>query len=275
MSRSQKLIRGRIFFVPLLDGGFGIGRITAIYDGFTYCDIYDHVQEDDDLVPDTIEERPFIVRDVRVLGEFRLKPKDEAGWAWRPTDRCTVKPAVPKNRYVAIGLSPRRYDVLDEEPDVSITQEEASALPKLSANFAPYPTAEVEIALKRLSVSPREHLAAWRRLEFATKPGEEPPKAKGSKRGKAKAEKSAGDGLARVSISIRLASDYPDEDELKIRDAVEEAIGAIKGVALESSGAGLGAMDLAFVSASAISKRSVTMALKKLGLSERAIVTYD
>jgi len=156
---------GRIFTVPLLGGGYAFGYLTYYRKGkLPLVDIFDHVS-DESTPPRDIASKPVLLRDMFVGAEFILTPKHKAGERWRFTKETMPGPVKPHNRYYRMGSPPRsfkRIDILGEEPDVPLSPEEAQKYPTVGNSFAPAPTAQIEVAAKRLLMSPADLVKAWR-----------------------------------------------------------------------------------------------------------------
>ena len=151
--------------MPLLCGGYGFGYITYFNRSLmTLSNIFDFIGEKS-TPPHDITERPIIIHDLIVGPEFLLTPKHNAGERWKFTKMSVKKLVTPKNRYYRMGGPPRTYrriDILKEEPDMPLPSDDAMKYPAVSTPFPPVPTAQVEVELKRLDMSPRDLVTSWR-----------------------------------------------------------------------------------------------------------------
>lgn len=156
---------GMIFVAPLLGGGYAFGYLT--YENkslMTLCDIFDVVGIERTPPPDLVS-RPVLIRDLQVGSEFLLTPKHNAGARWDVLNQSMPGPVRPATRYFRMGRDARhgkRVDLFGEEPDRPLRPDESAAYPLISKAFAPVPVAEIEVAVKRLPVTARALIAAWR-----------------------------------------------------------------------------------------------------------------
>jgi len=156
---------GRIFVAPLLCGGYGFGYITYFSRSLmTLSNIFDFIG-DEPTPPHDITEKPIIIHDLIVGPEFLLTHEHNAGEQWKFTKMFVEGSVAPKNRYYIMGGPPRAYrriDILEEEPDMPLSPDEAMKYPDPGAPFPPVPTAQVEVELKRLAISPKDLVKSWR-----------------------------------------------------------------------------------------------------------------
>jgi hypothetical protein len=264
MAQPENVKPGALFVVPLLGGGHAFGYVTAVYNGFAFCDVFDHVQDSAD-VPADIEQKPLALKDVQVLGEFTLKPARKAGGPWKVRG-TTSRHVLPHNRYVRMGLPPRRIDVVREQPDSPLTSAEAEKYPMLASRFPPYTTALVEVTVKRLAMTPEALIAAWRQGKVSAPPEAE-PEAKPKKSAKKSAAQS---GSLHVRIKLDHAG-FPSESELAARHRLEDAIREADLGAISDAGAGQGHMDVHVKANAATTEKAIKALIKKLKLD--AVVT--
>lgn len=162
----KKFVAGRVFVVPLLGGQYAFGVLT-FFDPVlgVFCDIYDYVSSESEP-PEDIVNKPDILRDLQVGPEFFLKPKAECGNRWTFTNIFSKTSIFPHNRYYKIGTRLRgfkRVDLEGIEPDISLTQVESEQYKSISYRYVPYNTAYIEVEVRRLTVTPEELIASWRR----------------------------------------------------------------------------------------------------------------
>jgi len=222
---------GRVFSIPLLDGGFAFGYVTAEF-SMCFCDIFDCVHSSAEPPPEILE-RPIILHDLIARTVFYLPrfPRcDNAGSRWESTELMVPWPVRPKNRYVR--METRKVDILREEPTITLSDEEAEQYPYLECGFAPYQAAVVEVAVKRLSCTYRELIDNWVAGKLKTRP--QPPVRRPRKGAKSE-----------YHFQISLGhSGFPSDAELKLRDTVEALISERGVGTVTGSGGGMGLMDL-------------------------------
>lgn len=167
----RELVPGRVFVAPLLGGGFAFGVVTFFDKGLMILsDIFD-VLAADAVPPPDLGNSPILIRNLQVGAEFHLTPKHEAGGCWKLTPLILAGTVRPSVRYFRMGRElhlSKRVDVFGEEPTRPLLPEEADAYPRISKPFPPVPVAEIEVAVKRLTVTPRALIAAWRAGELGT-----------------------------------------------------------------------------------------------------------
>jgi len=223
---------GRVFSIPLLDGGFAFGYATAVFDEWRFCDILDHVATST-APPTDLLKKPIVLEDL-VAGTVFYLPRfpqcENAGSRWEPTELMVPWPVRPKNRYVRMERT--RVDILREEPPMKLSADEAEQYPHLACRFAPYQAAVVEIAVKRLSIKYRELIENWVAGKLKTRP--QPPVRRPRKGAKSE-----------YHFQISLGhSGFPSDAELKLRDTVEALISERGVGTVTGSGGGMGLMDL-------------------------------
>jgi hypothetical protein len=156
---------GRVFVVPLLQGGYAFGYLTFFDKGLMGLgNIFDYVGDDPKPPPD-ITEKPVLLHDHIIGSEFLLTPKHKAGERWKFLNIYMKGQVAPQNRYYRMGGPPRsfrRIDILKEEPDVPLSPEESTKYPTVSMPFPPTPTAKIEVAVKHLLMSPQDLVKGWR-----------------------------------------------------------------------------------------------------------------
>lgn len=156
---------GRVFVVPLLGGGYAYGYFTYFNKHLmTLGNIFDFWSESA-TPPSDIADKPIIMFDLTLGAEFLLSAKSNAGERWKITKTSVPGAVTPRNRYFRMGGPPRSYrriDILGKEPDLPLSPEEAAKYPAVSKDFPPTPTAQVEIAVKRLLMSSAELIKSWR-----------------------------------------------------------------------------------------------------------------
>lgn len=155
---------GRVFVIPLLGGGFGFGVITFVDRSIgMFCDVFDALADDPEP-PADLASRPRLLRDRWFGAELQLRPGSGTGERWRPT-AVSMPGVAPSTRWYLTGGPPRPYfrkDLYRELPPEPVDPAETGGLLRLSARFPPYLTAEVEVGLKRLDLTPDAWIAAWR-----------------------------------------------------------------------------------------------------------------
>lgn len=234
VAQPKNVIPGAIFVVPLLRGGYAFGYVTAVSDSFVFCDIFDHVQETPE-VPDGIEGKPTAITDLQVLGEFKLKPAQKVGGAWAATGKVMSHPVRPHNRYVRMGLPPRRIDVLAQEPDAPLSSSEAENYPKLASRFAPYAAATIEVAVKRLSMHIDKLIEEWKQDGSPASPESSTKREKGAV--------AAGDSVLVIAIELGHEG-LPSKSDIALRHKLEDAIVALKLGVVTDAGGGGGRMEI-------------------------------
>lgn len=264
MKKKPRFQPGRVFVVPLLGGGFAFGYATAECSASLFCNFFDYVGESD-RPPESVLDRPIVIRDHQVGMEFTIKDPARSGQPWRFTDLTVKGPVKLQNRYVQMGIPPRRVDVLGEEPDVPLSPEEAKKVPFLGTRFPPYSAALVEVAVKRLSVTPKELATAWREGKL----GDSKPAAASAAPEPEPANKKA----PQVHIQIKVkGSGMPSPADLELRHAVEDEIAKRKLGRVVDAGGGRGVMDVYFTAKSSNALATTERLLKDLGLSRVAKV---
>lgn len=163
---STKLEPGRVFVIPLLHGGYAFGVITFYERKIgMFCDVFDYVSEQPEL-PADLATRSVALRDRFVGVEFSLEPSDGAGEAWRATPLRLPGPIAPSTRWYLMGgpspLPYKRKDLFGELPAEPVEASAIDGLLRLSTRGAPYRTAEAEVAVKHLDITPEQLIAAWR-----------------------------------------------------------------------------------------------------------------
>jgi len=236
MPRDDGFATGRVFVVPLLGGGFAFGYATAQLSPSVFVNIFDHVS-DNDTLPSNLAELRVELYDLQIGGEFRIMDATREGDEWRWCDERVQAPIAPRNRYVQMGLPPRRIDVLGEEPDRPLTPEQAKGVPFLGFRFAPYTVALIEVALKRLDGTPKDLINSWR--------ARPPSKASSAtRRAGAKTKKDSPKPNA-VHIEVRLrGKGLPTSSDLDLRHRLEAHIAKQKLGAIVDAGGGFGLMDV-------------------------------
>jgi len=151
----------------MLGGGFAYGVVTS---GFAlhFSNIYDRVA-DSMVVPHDLSESGFCLYDVQGLSFGMLRKSfDKQGPSWVWSDVVHGHEGVrPRQRYVVIGtMHPKRYDLLGEEIVAHLPPGEEHGFPGVATTGAPFNSAMIEIAVKRLDMTPKELIAKWRAGEY-------------------------------------------------------------------------------------------------------------
>jgi len=262
MKKEPRFQPGRVFVVPLLGGGFAFGYATAERGPSLFCNFFDYLSEDDQP-PESLLDRPILIRDHQVGAEFTRGPA-RSGEPWRFTDLRLKEPVKLQNRYIQMGIPPRRVDVLGEEPDVPLSPEDAKKVPKLASRFPPYSAALVEVAMKRLDMTPDDLVDAWEAEKLGS-----PDKSAGAAREKKKGKEKG----TKVHIAIKMkGAGMPSPADLELRHAVEDAIAKRKLGKVTDAGAGMGIMDVYFIPRSPKAFETAQRLLEDLGLSRVASV---
>lgn len=247
---------GEIFSIPLLGGGYGFGYTTVERTAYHYCDIIDFLG-DSPVPPPNIRELPVLLCDLTALGEFQLPRRSPHGDRWRTTGLDIGRPVRPRDRYIRMDLPLRRIDLLGEEPDVPLSPKDAEKYRYLSVRGAPYAVAVVEIAIKRLDLTPQQLIDKWRARELP------PPRSVLPGRSKPKAHKSKRTTTFHVAMSLG-SNDFPSPAQLATRHAFEDLVIERKLGKIVDAGAGGGVMDVF------VKLRSASMAEQLPGLLEEA-----
>jgi hypothetical protein len=225
---------GRVFVVPLLGGGYSFGVLTFYNRAIgALGNIIDFVGDDPDPPPE-IHEKPVTIHDVWCHTEFFLKPSANAGEPWKFTKILVSSPLRPRNRYYRMGSFPGDYmrrDILGEEPSIPLSPEEALKYPRLSVPFPPFNAAQIEVAVKRLDVTPDEFIKSWRsnREEVASK--ERRPLI------------TEGPGVIHIEIAYR-GKGLPSRNLIARRHALEDRLTAAGAGHITEAGGGMGVMDI-------------------------------
>lgn len=156
--------RGRVFVIPLLGGGYAYGVVTSGYK-FGFSNIYDRVG-DSMTVPDDLAGGGFCLYDVQGLDTgMQRKNFERVGPSWVWSD-VVHEGARPEQRYVVVGKGPvpppKRLDILGEEEPVHLSPDETHDFPTVEYTGAPFNTARIEVAVKRLGMTPKELIVKWR-----------------------------------------------------------------------------------------------------------------
>lgn len=269
-------ILGSIFVIPLLGGQFGFGYVTAIRSGQYLCNIFD-VVTDDPVPDDGIRNSPLLI------DGYLASPMDFARSkklpSLEPWAFCGMKmegKVTSENRYFQIGLPPRKFDFMQLEKDVPLTNEEAASFRFLKVRFPPGSTAEIEVALKRMDVDWLEHGRRWMMGEIKQSPMTPQKQAAANvpkKKASGKTPSAKGGNLA--TITIPLAKKAPSKQELALRHALEDEIKKSEVGEIVSAGAGMGMMDVQVRLATKDSWKALDTALAQVGLADRATVTLE
>lgn len=163
---SAKAAPGRVFAIPLLGGGFAFGVITYNDKAIgMFCHVFDALAETPKPPPD-LAERPLALSDCYCGAEFMVDASKGNGEPWRATSLQLPGRFAPSTRWYLTGGPPRPYfkkDLYRELPPEALGDEpDVSGLLQLRTRFPPHRTAEVEVAVKRLALTPDELIRAWR-----------------------------------------------------------------------------------------------------------------
>jgi hypothetical protein len=233
MIRYSEFKPGRVFVVPLLGGGFAFGVHTFLVKRFfSFGNIFDYFV-DEPIPPPDLSEKQIVIFDVQgIVGEFTRFPVEDAGEPWWFTNEYVHGPASKmKNRYFLLGgPPPKRKDILGIEPTVPIPLEEAKKYPELGKRFPPYTTAEIEVAVKRLDVTPDQLIAAWRAGRPKSKRNRPPLITKGP---------------ARIRIEMPYEGEgLPTKELLHKRHLLEDQLMAIEAGEITDVGGGMGVVEI-------------------------------
>lgn len=253
---TRQLNVGEIFSIPLLGGGFGFGYTTAERHAIRYCDIIDFLG-DSPVPPANVRELPVVLRDLTAMDEFYLPRNSTQGERWRTTGLGIDRPVRPQERYIRMEMPFRRIDLLNEEPSVPLSPEDFKEYRVLSVSGAPHAAAVVEIAIKRLDLTPQQLIDKWRARELP------PPRSVLPGRSKPKAHKSKRTTTFHVAMSLG-SNDFPSPAQLATRHAFEDLVIERKLGKIVDAGAGGGVMDVF------VKLRSASMAEQLPGLLEEA-----
>lgn len=151
-----------------MGGGFAHGvRVHQFPKAESIVSFLSGVVRDETRVPEPGPDPTWRVRDLCVLGEFRLSPSDffSDGPVWELVERAGDHKVDPLFLEYCLGYDRVRAF---EQPEKKIGPSAGfeDQLPSLSTDFSPIPTARVEIAVKELDVLDVQLCELWRRTAF-------------------------------------------------------------------------------------------------------------
>jgi hypothetical protein len=197
-----------------------------------FGNIFDYIGEEP-VPPSDLSEKQIIIYDIQTIStELSLQSSYNAGEPWWFTNEYVHGPASKmKNRYFLLGgPPPKKTDILEIEPDVPIPPEEAKKYSKLGKRFPPYTTAEIEVAVKRLDVTPDQLIAAWRAGRPKSKRNRPPLITKGP---------------ARIRIEMPYEGEgLPTKELLHKRHLLEDQLMAIEAGEITDVGGGMGVVEI-------------------------------
>lgn len=258
---------GQVFSIPLLGGGYAFGYVTyfgKMHQGlFNRANIFDYYS--DNNRPDkSILDKPIALYDIAFGEEFVLTPKSSAGGRWEPLELFVEGNVQPHTRYYRMGMPPFRIDILEEDSKVPLTDEEAEGYDFMFIDFAPFPTAQVEVIVKKLDIDEIELIKQWRKSAATTSDASTDVRAPRKRR-----------RPMEVDIIITIEDDFPSSDELAVRHRLEDAIVEQKLGKITDAGAGMGAMDLALRVPSGAKLKKLKALLEEQGLADRTKLKVD
>lgn len=258
---------GQVFSIPLLGGGYAFGYVTyfgKMHQGlFNRANVFDYYS--DNNRPDkSILDKPIALYDIAFGAEFVLTPKLKAGEKWQPLDLFVEGNVQPHTRYYKSGVPTVRFDILEEEPDMPLTDEEAKEYSFMSIGFPPAAAAQVEVFVKRLKIDEYELVDQWRKSAATTSDVSTDVRAPRKRR-----------RPMEVDIIITIEDDFPSSDELAVRHRLEDAIVEQKLGKITDAGTGMGAMDLALRVPSGAKLKKLKALLEEQGLADRTKLKVD
>lgn len=258
---------GQVFSIPLLEGGYAFGYVTYLGERrrglLNRANVFDYYS-DNDWADESILDKPIALYDVAFGIEFVLTSKLKVGDRWKPLELFVEGNVQPHTRYYKMGIPPFKIDILEEEPDVPLTDEEAKRYSFIFKDSAPAPTAQIEVVVKKLKIDEFELMDRW--MERAAITSDDSTDVPAPRKRRRPME---------VDIIITIEDDFPSSDELAVRHRLEDAIVEQKLGKITDAGAGMGAMDLALRVPSGAKLKKLKALLEEQGLADRTKLKVD
>lgn len=163
--RKPTLKPGDLFVVPLLRGGYAFGYVTwSEPRGWSFANICEGVADDPERVPEDPLAAPKAVVDMVISRNWFVPETAPGRDPWRLLGESVGSNVSPDTRYYRMGSAGlfKLVDLRGEEPVRQVSEAEAMRYPAMKVDFGATPTAIVEVAVKKLDITPLAYAKAWR-----------------------------------------------------------------------------------------------------------------
>ena len=157
MSSAAKASVGKIFTIPLFEGGFAFGYITYIDKAtIKLCNVFDRISEKN-VIPHNIEKESLAVTDFPFGGAEFNKQKKFPDKQWILSNRAMPESVRASQSLFIMGTSPLFLitDIYKPEMKRRATSEEVEKYPSMSVYFPPFTTKQIEVRVRHLDIDPK------------------------------------------------------------------------------------------------------------------------